>query len=222
MDLLTTAPGLTAIAALITAIAGVSGFYGGTRAAAQAPQPAVTVTVTAPARTVTVPAPVTSPAASTAASSANSPAPKASTAGSAYLADLSPLQDNEAGTTVTDGSQEIGTRTYPNSVRITCSYPGDWATYDNPSSVVYRVTSYNTLNVFLGVPGDAANASGNTATIDFFKDGTTTKLVRTVTIALDQPKNIPVPLKGASQLTISCSGSTNDIDVVLGNATLSS
>jgi hypothetical protein len=219
---LTTAPGLTAIAALITAIAGVSGFYGGTRAAAQAPQPAVTVTVTAPARTVTFPAQVASSAASTPPPQASTPAATTTPARTAYLADQKPLQDIEVADGVINGPQEIGARTYADSVRLTCSYPGDdLSIYANPSSLVYEVATYTTLKVLLGVPSDAANASGNTATIKFFKDGTTNQLA-TADIALDQPQNMTIRLNGASQVTIDCSGSASDIDVALGNATLSS
>ena len=210
LDFLKTVPGiLTAVATLITAIAGAS-FYGGTQLSSGAPQPTVTVTVTAPARTVT------ESAAATHQGFQGQTTPEgsdpSSAAGNIYLSSLTPLQDNEPGTVI-KGPQQIGMTPYPDTVRLTC-YAGI------PSSVVYDVAGYKTLRATLGVPSDATNASGNSAAVQFLKDGTSTQLTSGITVALDQPQVITVPLKGASQLGISCSGSNGNIDIALANATL--
>lgn len=210
---MTTVPGIvSAIAALITAIAGA--FYGGTQLSAQTPQPAVTVTKAAPAQTVTIPARGASQGLGIPQPSDPS-VPTATTAGSAYLSDLSPVQDNEApgaSPSVADHPQKIGSTTYPHSVRMTCVSSDD-SSYYGDSSIVYNVAGYKTLKIIIGVPSDATNASGNTAIIKFLKDGTTTQLVPSATIALDQPENTTVNLQGTSQLAIDCKASGGAIDV---------
>jgi hypothetical protein len=198
-----TLPGvLTALAALVTAIGGA--FFGGTQVAA--PQPTVTVTVTAPARHA--------PAGTQGGGS--NPQPALATSAPVGVTDLSaltPVQDNsQAG--VTTGSQQIGTTTYANSVRFTCAY-----TYSN---VVYDVAGYRFLDATIGVPSDATNAAGTGANVTFLKDGTTAQLGSGVSVALDQPQHVHVNLHGASQVEIACavSGSSGFLDIVLGNATV--
>ena len=62
---------------------------------------------------------------------------------------------------------------------------------------------------------------------DFYKDGTSTKLHLPVTVALDSPQTVQVNLQGTSQLVIGCTAASadgsygDDIDVVIGDATLS-
>jgi hypothetical protein len=210
LDFLKTVPGiLTAVATLITASAGA--FYGGTQLSSGTPRP--TVTVTAPARTVTESAAANHQGSQSQAAPAGSD--PSSAAGKIYLSSLAPLQDNEGtGATVINGPQQIGTTGYPDTVRLTCG------TEDDESSVVYEVAGFKTLQATIGVPSDATNASDNSASIQFLKDGTSTQLAPGITVALDQPQVTTVPLKGASQLGISCTGSNGDIDIALANATL--
>ena len=118
--------------------------------------------------------------------------------------------------TVINTPQQIGATTYSHTVRLSCYDQ----TINGSSSVVYKVAGYKTLQATIGVPSDATNASGNSATIQFLKDGTSNQLAQDITAALDQPQVITVPLKGASQLDISCSGSNGNIDIALANAAL--
>lgn len=94
------------------------------------------------------------------------------------------------------------------------------------NSLVYAVAGYKTLNATFGIPDNASNAAGNSATIKFYKDGGSTELGKPITIALDSPQRISLPLQGSSQMEISCvaaqTGSDgDDIDVAIGDATLS-
>jgi hypothetical protein len=77
------------------------------------------------------------------------------------------------------------------------------------------------LEVTIGVPSNATNASGNSAAVQFLKDGGSTQLIPQVTATLDQPQAVTIPLSGTSQLDISCTASNNGgEDVVLANAAL--
>ena len=216
LDFLTTVPGiLTGLAALITAVGGA--FYSGTQLSSGTPQPAATVTVTAPARTVTAAAVAAHPS-----GSPSQPTPQASgtaqAVGTVYLATLTPLQDNEpwAGGSASEGPQQIGSVTYADSVRFACG-PQTFS-----SSLVYDVAGYATFKATIGVPSDATNASGNSTTVQFLKDGSSVQLIPSITTALDQPQAVTIPLMGASQLEISCtsSASAQTMDIVLGTATL--
>jgi hypothetical protein len=212
---LTTVPGIiTAIAALITAIGGA--FLGGRQAASTAPQPTVTTTV------IETPGPLTSSTGSGLSGSAGSDTSskpvqsqggQASTPiGTTGLWALTPLQDFTQSTT---GSEQIGTKTYANSVRFSCAYSMD--------DIIYNVAGYSVLKAYIGVPNNSADAAGTTATISFLKDGTSRQLIPNVTVALDQPERVQVNLRGTSQLEIDCTASQpGGIDIVLGNATLGS
>jgi hypothetical protein len=116
----------------------------------------------------------------------------------------------------------MGSTTYPNSVRFTC----DGASGAN---VVYDVGSYSYLNATVGVPDDADNASGNSITLTFYKDGATADQIgKPITVSLDHTHALHLNLQGAAQLEIACaaisSGSPNlvTMDFALGNATLTS
>ncbi len=121
-----------------------------------------------------------------------------------------------------NGSEQIGTVTYPDSVRFSCS------TGDNVAHtyLVYDVAGFSFLNATMGVPSDATNAAGNTMAVTFFKDGTTQQLGKTISIALDQPAQVHLNLDGASQLEIGCAATSSasqqpvQMDVALGNAVL--
>ena len=66
-----------------------------------------------------------------------------------------------------------------------------------------------------------SDASGNSAAVQFLKDGGSTQLIPQVTATLDQPQTVNIPLSGTSQLDISCTASNrNGEDVVLANAAL--
>jgi hypothetical protein len=215
LGFLGTLPGLiTAVAALITAIGGA--FLGGTQLAGQSrAQPTVFVTVTSTASDASQ---GTDPSGSAPASSGSTSA----TVSGTDLSSLTPVQSSVDGFT-TNGPQQIGTTTYSDAIRFSCSSPDSGYGYN---SLVYAVAGYKTLNATFGIPDNASNAAGNSATIKFYKDGGSTELGKPITIALDSPQRISLPLQGSSQMEISCvaaqTGSEgDDIDVAIGDATLS-
>jgi hypothetical protein len=154
---------------------------------------------------------------SAAASPASSVAPPPSSGTSLFT--QQPVQAADAN--VTNGAVQIGTTSYPNSIRYTC-YTG----VDAASTVVYDVAGFSFLNATLGVPSNATNAAGNTMSVTFFKDGSTDQLGKTLTISLDNPVALHLNLDGASQLAIDCAAtqSSSDtpaaMDLALGNAVL--
>jgi hypothetical protein len=105
-------------------------------------------------------------------------------------------------------------------VGFTCqSYSGS-----GPENLVYNVAGYKFLTALFGIPGDATNAAGNTITITFFKDGSTTQLATPMTISLDHPQSVHLNLNGSSQLEIACDAtsvaghSPVNMDGAMGNA----
>jgi hypothetical protein len=198
LGFLGTLPGLiTAVAALITAIGGA--FLGGTQLAGQSrAQPTVFVTVTA---TASAASQGTDPSGSAPASSGSTSA----TVSGTDLSSLTPVQSSVDGFT-TNGPQQIGTTTYSDAIRFSCSSPDSGYGYN---SLVYAVAGYKTLNATFGIPDNASNAAGNSATIKF-----------------DSPQRISLPLQGSAQMEISCVAAQigsdgDDIDVAIGDATLS-
>jgi hypothetical protein len=150
--------------------------------------------------------------------SAPSAAPSADTA----LSSLRVLQADVALYTA-DSRQQIGATNYPDAIRFSCSAP----THGGHYSVTYDVAGFATLAATIGIPSNATNAAGNSAIIQFFKDGGPTHLGQTLTVSLDNPQTITLQLDNSSQLEIHCdaakvTGTTGyDIDVVIGTATLS-
>jgi hypothetical protein len=139
----------------------------------------------------------------------------------AQVADLSALtavqSSNISGPN--PGPEQIGATIYQNSVGFTC-YSG------GPSYIDYNVAGYKFLNALIGIPSGASNAAGNSMTITFFKDGSSTQLGSPVTVSLDHPQSVHLNLDGSSQLEISCaaisqtSHSPVSMDGALGNATI--
>lgn len=220
---------ITAAAAMITAIGGI--IFGATKLASP-PQPQPTVFVTVTSRTMATPASsppavspandpsqVTTPPSSTPASSPSTPASISGT----DLASLSPVRATVANLT-TAAPQRIGTTTYSDAIRFSCSSWSD--TYYSYYALVYNVSGYKTLNATFGIPDDAANAADNSAAIRFFNVASPTELGQPVVIAAGSPKHVHLNLQGSAQLKIACiAAKTNgthgdDIDVVIGNATL--
>jgi hypothetical protein len=144
-------------------------------------------------------------------------------AGSAVadLSDTTPLQNNYMGN-VSNGPEQIGDTTYQNSVGFTCE-TGD---NDGPTDLIYNVAGYKFLTAVFGIPSDATNAAGNTMTITFFKDGSTTQLATPMTISLDHPQSVQLNLDGSSQLEIACDATSVaghsgvNMDAAMGNATI--
>lgn len=174
--------------------------------------------------------PASSPAASSSGTSAGPSASPATTASSvtaggggpgspiANLSALTVLNQSYVGN-LSNGPEQIGAVTYQDSVGFTCD------TYGNLANFVYDVAGYKYLTALVGVPSDATNAAGNAMTITFFKDGST-QLGQPITVSLDHPQSVHLPLQDASQLQISCNA-TNvtshqpvDMDAALGNATI--
>ncbi len=210
-----TLQGLIVVATgLITAIG--AGLLGGTQFAGRSQaQPTVFVTVTAGASAASQ---GTAPSGSAPASSVSTPA----TVNGTDLSALTPVQNGVDGFT-TDSPQPIGTTTFSDAIRFSCSVSNSYYSYN---SLIYVVAGYKTLTATFGIPNNATNAAGNSATIKISKDGT--ELGQPVTVALDHPQRVSLPLQGSSQLEISCvaakqagSDDGDDIDVAIGDAILS-
>jgi hypothetical protein len=224
LNFLGTLPGiLTAAAALITAIG--AAFLGGTQLTSR-PQAQPTVFVTVTATASAGPADVSSSGAAPAQSpsAAGSPASTQAPPSGTDLSSLTPVQNSV--NNFTTGTEEIGTTNYSDGIRFTCSDPNSGVDI-NYNSLVYVVAGSKTLNATFGVPDDASNAAGNSATIKFYKDGTSTELGQPITIALDSPQRVSLNLQGSSQLEIYCAAANpdgsddgDDIDVAIGGATL--
>jgi hypothetical protein len=139
----------------------------------------------------------------------------------AQVADLSALTAVQANNISgpNPGPEQIGATIYQNSVGFTC-YAG------GPSYIDYNVAGYKFLNALIGIPSGASNAAGNSMTITFFKDGSSTQLGSPVTVSLDHPQSVHLNLDGSSQLEIACaaisqtSHSPVNMDGALGNATI--
>jgi hypothetical protein len=117
------------------------------------------------------------------------------------------------------GPEQIGATIYQNSVGFTC-YSG------GPSYIDYNEAGYKFLTALIGIPSGASNAAGNSMTITFFKDGSSTQLGSPVTVSLDHPQSVHLNLDGSSQVEIACaaisqtSHSPVSMDGALGNATI--
>jgi hypothetical protein len=139
----------------------------------------------------------------------------------AQVADLSALTSVQASNISgpNPGPEQIGATIYQNSVGFTC-YSG------GPSYIDYNVAGYKFLTALIGIPSGASNAAGNSMTITFFKDGSSTQLGSPVTVSLDHPQSVHLNLDGSSQLEIACaaisqtSHSPVSMDGALGNATI--
>jgi hypothetical protein len=135
----------------------------------------------------------------------------------ADLSALSPVQTYDI-SGPNNGPAQIGATVYQNSVGFTC--------YSGPSYIDYNVAGYKFLNTVIGIPSNASNAAGNSMTVTFFKDGSSTQLGSPVTVSLDHPQSVHLDLAGSSQLEIACtaiggtSHTTVSMDAALGNATI--
>ena len=92
-----------------------------------------------------------------------------------------------------DSPQPIGTTTFSDAIRFSCSVSNSYYSYN---SLIYVVAGYKTLAATFGIPNNAADAAGNSATIKVYKDGT--ELGQPVTVALDHPQRVSLPLQGSS------------------------
>jgi hypothetical protein len=143
---------------------------------------------------------------------------------SAELSALAPLQSTNVDRLTTARSQQVGPYTYANAVRFSCSNPLSYLSFNE---LVYKVVGYATFDATFGVPDDAGNGTGNSATITFYKDGGPTRMGNSLTVALDAPAHIHLNLQETSQLEIYCTaanqngGSGDDIDIAIVNGTLS-
>lgn len=144
-----------------------------------------------------------------------------SAGGPTNLSAIKPVQIAGSIGNFTTGSVQIGTTTYPNSVRFTCG-----SVVSGPGNVVYNVAGFKFLNTTIGVPNDATNGIGDTMAITFFKDGST-QLGSPLNIVLGQPQTVHLDLQGASQLELQCLPTNNvsnnqvSMDIALGDATIS-
>lgn len=141
--------------------------------------------------------------------------------GPTNLSAIKPLQTANI-ENFTTGSAQIGTTTYPNSVRFTCGLYGSTGAI---SDVVYDVAGFKFLNAMIGVPTDATDGIGDTMAVTFFKNGST-QLDSPLNINLDHPQSVHLDLQGASQLEIQCIPTDNVshnvvlMDIALGDATI--
>jgi hypothetical protein len=212
-DILTNVYGIvTVVAAILASFAGGAAVGRATAppaspkvTASATPSPSVTASQTTPATVTTSPS-VTDP-------SSAPPVPTGITA----LSALKPVQSNASNFVA--GPVQVGTKTYPQSVRFQCYTV-------NSTAVVYNVAGFAFLDATIGVPNDAANAAGNITVFTFFKDGSTTQLGQPVTDATGRPQKIHLDLRGSAQLEIACSATNATthngvaMDVTLADATL--
>jgi hypothetical protein len=200
---------------------------GSPSASATQPSPAASATSASSSPSAASSSPASSPAASSPAASATAAASASGStvaapggAAGAPLADLSALNPVNQSyiSSLSTGPQQIGSTTYQDSVRFTCDAPSGYLVYD--------VAGYKYLTTLIGIPSDASNATGNTMTITFYKDGSASQLMTPVTVSLDHPQSVHLNLQGASQLEVACSAiSTTSqdseyMDVAFGNATI--
>jgi hypothetical protein len=180
-----------------------------TAAATPSPTVAASSTVAASATTAaspTVTATATAAAAGGAGTGAQPSGIQSNPAGVSYLFAIAPIEGN-----VTPGPVQMGTTDYQSSIKLFC--------YNSASSVVYDVAGFKFLNATIGVPNDSPNATGNSTTITFFKNGSTTQLGQPITSALGQQQRIHLNLQGSDQLEVDCTSTTgNGMYAALGNA----
>jgi hypothetical protein len=197
-DILTSVYGIIVVVASILATFGVGAVVGHVTASSPVPAIAVIkpVTTTGTGDVNASPQPSIGPSA----------------AGIAYLSAITPIANNTTGSGLMAGPVQVGTTTYERSVQFTC--------YSGLSDLVYNVAGFNFLNATVGVPNNAAGAAGNSATIVFLKNGSTTQLGAPITDTLGQQQRVHLNLQGAEQLEIQCStSSSGEMNVALGNAT---
>jgi hypothetical protein len=146
-------------------------------------------------------------------------APSPTPAGPRYLsAEQLPPPQGSIGY-LSSGSVEIGAATYSNSIRFTCS-PFGFGT----GSITFDVAGFAYFDATVGVPNDAKNATGNSMTITFFKDGET-QLDTPLTIVVGKPKTVHLALQETTQLQIQCGSKSKQglgasMDAALGDASL--
>lgn len=212
---------LTSVAGIVTVLASFGLGVGADRVAhSQSPtatQPPVTITVSALPASNT---PTLTPSFSSTPSLSSPPPTSADPAKVTKLSAINPIQTKNVSNPIA-GSVQVGTATYPNSIRFTCNgaYPGD---------VVYNVARFKFLNATIGVPNDARNAAGNTTVITFLKDSSAAQpLGSPLNVAVGQPQLVHLDLQGATQLDIHCVATNNAthsvaiMDIVLGDAEIS-
>jgi hypothetical protein len=139
------------------------------------------------------------------------PSTAPSPTGVAYLSLAQPIEAT-FGYAPTTGPAQIGTTTYQRSVEVDCGA--------ETGTVVYNVAGYNYLSATVGVPNNSSGAAGNSATIAFLKNGSSTDLGTPITVTLGQPQQVHLNLQGAEQLEITCMTPSGSMDVALGNAAI--
>jgi len=208
---------ITVVTAILATFAG--GAAVGRTTAPAASKPAAVVSpspVTAPPVTPTAAPTTATPTPVTTLSTA--PPDNTTPTGVAKLSALKPLATNDA-SSYADGPVQIGTKSFPQSVRFQCFGVG-------ATSVVYDVAGYHFLDATIGVPNDATNAAGNTSILTFLKDGSTTQLSQPVTDVTGHPQLIHLDLQHSAQLQVTCNSTSNSthggvtMDVTLADATL--
>jgi hypothetical protein len=136
--------------------------------------------------------------------SASSPSPSAAPSATpsaqlgnvaTYLSNQTPIADNaELGTS----EQVIKTVPYPHSISFDCSYGG------TPGEV-FNVAGSSTLSGEIGIPDNSPNATGVIATVTF-TDEANRQVGKPVQVSLGQPVRISMPIKGVTQLGMTCTG----------------
>jgi hypothetical protein len=201
-DILTSVYGIITVVTSILAIFGAGAYVGHAAASAPAPTPTITVIKSAPA------SPAASPAGGASVSPQSSSEP--SSAGVAYLSLAQPIESSFY--SLTNGPIQINTTIYQRSVEVDCG--------SETGMLVYNVAGYNFLSATVGVPNDASGAAGNSATIAFFKNGSSTELGTPITATLGQQQQVHLNLQGAEQLEITCMTPSGAMDIALGNAAI--
>lgn len=203
-DILTSVYGIITVIISILAIFGAGAYVGHVTTASPVPTPTPTHIInTAPT------SPATSAAGSTSASLQPSTVP--SPTGVAYLSLAQPIEVTFINGD-TPGPAIMGTTTYQRSVEVSCG--------PSTGMVVYNVAGYNFVSATVGVPNNSSGATGNSATIAFLKNGSSTELGTPITVTLGQPQQVHLNLQGAEQLEITCMTPSSAMEVAFGNATI--
>jgi len=211
---------LTNVYGIIGVVLAIAGTFAGGAAVGRltAPDPAPKATAEAAASPSATPSRTPTPSVTTSATVIAEPSITPIPTGITNLSSLKPLQSPNVANFST-GPVQIGSKTYPQSVRFQC-YSVD------ETSLVYNVAGFKFLDVTIGVPNDAPNAAGNITVFTFLKNGSTTPLGDPVSDVTGQPQTIHLDLQGSAQLEIACSATNATthggaaMDVTLGDATL--
>jgi hypothetical protein len=138
-----------------------------------------------------------------------------------YLSALQPTVDHAE---VQSGQQAMSARPYPNSITFGCDGPQGGG---QPEDEAYDIAGNTLFTATVGIPDNAADATGLDETVIFAsQDGT--QLGKPVVVSLGSPARVALDITGVTQLQVTCTGVTepgrqpdNGNELTLGNAHIS-